>query len=240
MGRQPQRVQHQLAMAEAHALGGSGRTSGIEHRRLGVFVEIREFKTGAGAGKQGFVLVAERNGGIERCPFVINQDEMPYVCQTRRDLFDQREKLTVEQEHVGLGVNQGEGDLFGTQAHIHRLQDRPHHRHGKKTFQITVAVPVHHRHSCPGFHAKSAQTACQAADPLAQRAVSKAQAALIGDFLLRRKSQRRMQQMLDEQGIGIGRGGRLNDFDGHDEGDKSWKMSLMLLAVFSLQCPEIQ
>ena len=211
-----QRVQHQLAMAEANSLGLPGRPGGIEHSRLGVFVEIREVEIRGGRCKQRLVFGSKRHRRIkQRRSLIVDQDVMTDSFQAWRDLRDQREKLAVEQQHVGLGMNQGKGDLFGAQAHIHRLQDCPHHRDGEKAFQIAMAIPIHHRHGLPGFHAEAGQAAGQATDPLAQRAISKAQLALISDFLLWRERQWRMQQVLDEQRVGIGRRCWLNDFDGH-------------------------
>ena len=163
-----QRVQHQLAMAEANSLGLPGRPGGIEHSRLGVFVEIREVEIRGGRCKQRLVFGSKRHRRIkQRRSLIVDQDVMTDSFQAWRDLRDQREKLAVEQQHVGLGMNQGKGDLFGAQAHIHRLQDRPHHRDGEKAFQIAMAIPVHHRHGLPGFHAQAGQAAGQATDPLA-------------------------------------------------------------------------
>ena len=78
-----------------------------------------------------------------------------------------------------------------------------------------MTVPVHHRHRLPSLDAKARQSAGQTADTLTQRAVGETQLALIGNFLIRRRRQRGMQQLLDQQRVGIGRRRRLDDFHGH-------------------------
>ncbi|MBS1144435.1 MAG: hypothetical protein H6R14_1841 [Proteobacteria bacterium] len=219
-----QRVQHELAMAEIDALRVAGRAGRVEGRRLRVFVEIGEVVGGRCLGQHGLVLGGHRDRHSGHLGLIGEEHEGPDRFQRRRNLREDREEFAVDQQHVGLGVVQRVQDLLRAQADIHRLQDRPHHRHGEEAFEVAMAVPVHHRHGLPGLDAQPGQAVGQPADALVERAVVVAQPALVRDFLFRRDGQRRQQQLLDEQRILIGRRRGLDEFD--------WHASLPVLLLF--------
>jgi len=142
---------------------------------------------------------------------------MPHAFQSGRDRRQQRKEVAIDQQHIGLGVVESVENLLGIQAHIDRLQDGTHHRHGKEAFEIAMAIPVHDRHSVPGLDAEAGQPTGQTADPLTQRAVRVAHLSLVANLLLWRDRQGRVQQLLDEQRIGIRRRRGRHYFHGHDQ-----------------------
>ncbi|SAL88219.1 hypothetical protein AWB67_07553 [Caballeronia terrestris] len=68
-----------------------------------------------------------------------------------------------------------------------------------------MAVPVHHRDGGAVLRAELREAAGQARDALAERAVGHALVATVDDLLIGRLGERCVQQMLDQQRIGISR-----------------------------------
>ena len=97
-------------------------------------------------------------------------------------------------------------DLIVRQAHVDRLQDGTHHGNGEIAFQIAVTVPVHHGDGAAVPRAELAQPAGEPRDALAQRRVGHPHLSAIDDFLVRRLKEWRVEQLLDQQWIGVGRG----------------------------------
>ncbi len=139
----------------------------------------------------------------------MDQHQGFYRFQLVRKGGQEGQEFAIDQEHVGPGVVQGVQQLILGEAHIHRLQHRPHHGHGEKAFQIAVAVPVHDSHRFARFHPQPGQAVGQSADALFQIPVGVTHLVPIDDFLIRMLGQGRVEQVLDEQGKGIGgrRGG---------------------------------
>ena len=219
-GGTTQGMQHQLAVAEINPLRIAGRTGGVEGGGLGVFVEIGEVELAVGSSQQGFVFAGHRQRCGRDLGFVADQHEGLHRFQLAGDLLQDGEELAIDQQHVGLGVVQRVQDLLRAEAHIHRLQDGTHHRHGEEAFEVTMAVPIHHRHRLAGFDTEAGQHVGQPADTLVQRTVGVAQLALVGDLLRRRDGQRGEQQLLDEQRIAVGGRRRLDELDWH--GGSPW------------------
>ena len=142
-----ERVQHELPMAEIDALGQTGGAGGVEGRGAGIFVEIGEVVAARRRRQQGFVLAGV--GYLEaahRRAIVGDQDELLHRFELILDDRQNRDEFDVDRNNVSLGVIQRVQNLFRRQAHIHRLQHRAHHRHGKEGFQVAMTVPVHDRH----------------------------------------------------------------------------------------------
>ncbi|MNN33516.1 hypothetical protein D3C81_1472780 [compost metagenome] len=127
-------------------------------------------------------------------------------------LFDQGQEVVMHQHQVILGVVHGEEHLLRRQANVHGVQYRADHRHGKETLQVAVAVPVEQGHGVPGLDAGGGQGVGQAADPLIEGLVAVAQFVGVDDFPPWLVAHPGQQQLLDQQRIGIGAGGRWNDF----------------------------
>ena len=114
-------------------------------------------------------------------------------------------------DNVGLGMVQRVENLLRRQAHIYRLQHRAHHRHGEKGFEIAVAVPIHESHGIALPDAELLQAVGQPPQALEKLAIGEARMIAIDDLLIARRRHRRMQQLLDQQRIGIR---RRRDFNG--------------------------
>ncbi len=194
-------VQHQLPVGEVHALGQAGGAGGVEGGGAGVFVQLREIEFSRGLLQQGFVLAGNVQLGIQVAAFVVQQhvafDGFDAVFQ----LFENRQKLPVHQNHVVLGVVQGVENLFRAQAHVHRVQHRAHHRDGEERFQVTVGVPVHHRHGVTCLHAGCSQHVGQPRDTLIQGAVVVTQLVTVDDLAGALVAHAGQQQALDQQRV---------------------------------------
>ena len=94
-------------------------------------------------------------------------------------------------------------DLLIRQANVDRLQDRAHHGNGEERLQEPVRVPVEHPDGVAGPHAERRKAAREPVDSLLQRAIGEPLLVAIDDLLIRRMQHRGVQQMLDQQRIGI-------------------------------------
>ena len=90
-------------------------------------------------------------------------------------------------------------DLFMREAHIHRLQDRAHHRDGEKRLQKPMGVPIHHADSVARTHAHFLQSARQTTDAVAQHVIGETLLIAVDDLLIRRMQHRRVKKVLDQR-----------------------------------------
>ncbi|MNY51831.1 hypothetical protein D3C86_1874550 [compost metagenome] len=97
------------------------------------------------------------------------------------------------------------------------MQYRADHRYSKEAFQIAIAVPVEQRHGVTGFYAGGRQGVGQFANSFVERLVVVAQFVGIDDFPTRLIALTGKQQLLDQQGIGIGAFGGRNYFCRHHD-----------------------
>ena len=134
-----------------------------------------------------------------------------------RELFDQRQEVGVEQHRRRAAVDDRVGDVLGNEADVHRLHHRAHHRDGEVAFVIAVAVPFEDGDDVALVDADLGEAARKPADALAKLPVGPAAKVAVDDLLIGRARHRRMQKMLDEQGIGVGRRRRRNDLDRHGD-----------------------
>ena len=113
----------------------------------------------------------------------------------------QPDELAVDQHEAVLGVVHGVEDLFRRQAHVDGVDHRADHRDGEHAFQITMAVPVHHRHGIAGLDAGRRQHVGQPCDPFDQGRIAVAQLVAVNDlagFLITSAGH---QQPFDQQRI---------------------------------------
>ncbi|MNL60881.1 hypothetical protein D3C87_1847340 [compost metagenome] len=123
----------------------------------------------------------------------------------------------MHQHQVILGVVHGEQHLLRRQANVHRVQHRADHRHGEEAFQVAVAVPIEQGHGVTGLDPGRRQRIGQAANTLVEGLVAVAQLVGVDDFPARLVAHAGQQQLLDQQGIGIGAVGGRNYFCRHHD-----------------------
>ena len=202
-------MQYQLTVGEVHTLGQPGGTGGVKGGGAGVFIQLGEIITGRRLGQQVLVLtgdgqriaafhavVVEQNVGLHRLDAVLHR-------------FQDRQEFAVHQDGVILGVVDGVEHLFRAEPHIHGVQYRPHHGNGEKRLQVTVGVPVHHRHGVAGLDALGCQGAGQTVYPLFKFPVGKIPIT-VGDGLLRRLAHAGFENAVDYQRRLHGGGGALD------------------------------
>ena len=132
------------------------------------------------------------------------------------DLFDQRQKVDVEQYRRCARIVEHVCDVVRGQADVDRLKDGAHHGYGEIALVVAVAVPIEDGDHVALFDADLGQPAGEAADALAEGAIAPAPKVAVHDFLIGRSNHWRVEQMLDEQRIGISRRRGLDDLDRHE------------------------
>ena len=84
------RVQNQLTMTEVDAFWHTGRAGGVEGRRAGVLIEIREVELGGGSGQKLLILACQGHMGLRRLVAVVKQNEVMNSIDTPLDRFQNR------------------------------------------------------------------------------------------------------------------------------------------------------
>ncbi|MCY1246829.1 hypothetical protein D9M72_601020 [compost metagenome] len=97
------------------------------------------------------------------------------------------------------------------------MQHRADHRHGEEAFQVAVAVPIEQGHGVTGLDPGCGQRIGQAANTLVESLVAVAQLVGVDDFPARLVAHPGQQQLLDQQGVGIGAFGGWNYFCRHHD-----------------------
>ena len=95
------------------------------------------------------------------------------------------------------------------------MQHCAHHWDRKKRFEKPVAVPVEDADRIAGLDAELFQRGRKPSDALSELTVGKARSIAINDLLIRRLQQRRVPQLLQDQGILIGGLGDLDQPSDH-------------------------
>ena len=116
----------------------------------------------------------------------------------------------MHQDDIIFGMIDRVEDLVRREAHIDRMQDGTDHWYSKKTFQITMAVPVHNRHGVARFNAKSGERVRKTTDPFAKGAVVKTQVIAVDNLLFGIINHRISEKVFNQQRVGICRGGSFN------------------------------
>ena len=209
-------MQHDLAMAEMNRFGPAGGSRRVEHGRAGVLVEIGEREIGRADRQQRLVFNLDWEVGRRRLRPVVHQHVVLHRLQMGRELLDQRQEVGVEQDRGRAAVDDRVGDVFGHEADVHRLHHGAHHRDREVALVVAVAVPFEDRDDVALVDADLGEAAGEPSDPFAEIAIGAAAKVAVDDFLVGRARHRRMQKVLDEQWIGVGRRRRRNDPDRHD------------------------
>ncbi|MNN41997.1 hypothetical protein D3C81_1561490 [compost metagenome] len=105
----------------------------------------------------------------------------------------------------------GVEDLLRRQAHVDGVHHRADHRDGEHAFQVAVAVPVHHRHGVTGLYPGFGQHIGQPGDALVELWISQPQLIAVDDLAGLFIAAARHQQALDQQRVGVGALGGLDD-----------------------------
>ncbi|MNF85529.1 hypothetical protein D3C84_679280 [compost metagenome] len=209
-----QGVQDQLAVGEIHAFRVAGSARGVEKGRHRVFIEIGKVVLVCGPGQQVFIFPQHRQRRGSGC--VVRKLQVTFDgVELPVNLFNQRQEIVMHEHQVVLGMVHGEEHLIRRKTDVHGMQHRADHRHGKETFQVAMAIPVKQGHRVPGLDAGSGQGVGQLAYPLVERLVAVAQLVGIHDFPARLVAHAGQQQLLDQQGIGVGAVGGRNYFCRH-------------------------
>ena len=211
-----QGVQHDLAMAEEDALRPARRPGRMKGGRAGVFVEIGERIVRRAERQQGLIFAFDREVGFRRLGAVVHEDVGLDRLQVILEFLHQRQKVSVEEDRRRAAVVDRVGDVLGRKAHVDHLQDSAHHRHCEIALVIAVAVPFEDGDDVALIDANLGKTAGEPPDALAEGPVGVASEIAVDDLLIRRAHHRGVQEMLDQQRIGIGRRRRRNDLDRHD------------------------
>ncbi|MNC20255.1 hypothetical protein D3C75_681990 [compost metagenome] len=182
-----------------------------------MLVEIGEVELRLGSRQQFFVLTQQRH--ILRCGVAFAEaNETLHRRQVIAQLRHQRQEIVMYQDQAVLGMVHGVAHLLGGQPHVHRVQHRPQHRHGKEALQRPVAVPVEQGHGVARLDPGGGQHIGQPLNAFEQRGVGVAQLVGVDDFLVGLVAHARQQQALDQQRIGIGLLGRGHDARGNHVG----------------------
>ncbi|MNG95261.1 hypothetical protein D3C79_542920 [compost metagenome] len=206
-----QRVQHQLAVAEIHALGVTGGASGVEGSGHRVLVEIREVVARAGSSQQ-LLILADQTGQFGSLVRAIGQQQgLVDSGQLPGDGLVQADEVAVDQHHAVFGVVHGVEDLLRRQAHVDGVHHRADHRDGEHAFQVAMAVPVHHCHGITGLDPGLGQHIGQACNALVELWIRQPHLVAVDDFAGLFIATAGHQQALDQQWIGIGALGGLDD-----------------------------
>ena len=187
-------------MAEIHPLWLPCRACGVESRRARPLVEVREDKERRAGFDQRLVFAGHRQRRRRQFEPVVEQDEAGHVRQPGRQRLDQRQEIDIEKHSRCAGFLQCVEQLLRRQGDVRRLQHSAHHWDREVAFMVAVGVPLQHRNDVAGLDAKIGQRTGQAPQSMAELPVGMPVLA-IDDNLVGRAGQRRVQQMLDEQGI---------------------------------------
>ena len=199
--RKGQRVQHQLAVGIADPLWVTRGAGGIKQRRPGVFVEIG--KVDRVCHRHQRLILPGKAVGQRGIRPVGQQDKFGRAGKAGDQRHQQWQKILMHQNGVITGMVDGVQDLFRRQPHVDGVQRRPRHRNGEETFQIAVAVIIHHRDGGAWPQPQPGQRATQTAETPVKGGIGHGMVA-VADRLIPACRQRGMQQLTDQKRIVIG------------------------------------
>ncbi|MNI52303.1 hypothetical protein D3C73_1070690 [compost metagenome] len=105
----------------------------------------------------------------------------------------------------------GVEDLLRRQTHVDGVHHRADHRDGKHAFQVSVAVPIHHRHGVTGLDPGFGQHVGQAGDTLIELWIGQPQLVAVDDLAGLFIAAAGHQQAFDQQRKAVGALGGLDD-----------------------------
>jgi len=176
-----------------------------------VFVEVGEIVLRARASQQLFILADQvRQGRLGVRPIGQQHGALDRGQLAGNGLV-QLDEVAVDQHQPVFGMIHGVKNLVGREAHVDGMHHRPDHRDGEHTLKVAVAVPVHHCHGVTGLDASFAQHVGQLRDALVQLGVGQPHLVPVDDLTGFFVAAGRHQQALDQQGVGIGVVGGLEE-----------------------------
>ncbi len=149
------RVQRHLAMAEIDAFRPASGAARVERRRLGVFVKIRKIEFGGRRGEHVLVVSCDAALVDTKVIAVRHHDDCLDLGQSGADGGEEINEILVDKQRRSASVLDRVDDLLVRQTHIHRLQDRAHHRNGEERLEEAVCVPIEHSDRVAGAHAEA-------------------------------------------------------------------------------------
>ncbi len=112
-GQNPEGVQYQLPVTEVNPLGQAGGAGGVKSRRPGVLIKISKIKMVRGGIEQRFIFPFKIQRRFDLLLSILEQ-HVPLDCvDTALDLFQNGQKLLVDQQVVIFGVVNGVQNLLG-------------------------------------------------------------------------------------------------------------------------------
>src|SRR5215467_11273237 len=198
-------MQNELPVAEVDALRKAGSPGRIESRRLRVLVKIGKLVIRRSSRHKFLVLADKTELTDGRCLAVTEDYKLIDLRKPRQDRMDKFDELIIDEQRRRACMIDRVGDLFRRQADVDRLKHRSHHRDREKGLEKSVAVPVQHSDRVTRSNTDLSQRARQPPDAVPKLAVSQSSEIAVDDLLLRRLHQRSVEQLLDKQGIRIGR-----------------------------------
>ncbi len=197
-------VQHQLPVTVVDALGVARGAGGVKRRGAGVLVEVTEL-VGAVAGRQQrLVARGELDAGGRRRVGLADEHESFHRAHLGPDRLEQRQEVLVHEDQVVVRMIDRVENLLRRQAHVDAVKHGAHHRYREEALEVAVTVPVEHRYRISGAHPERFETGRQLPDAPAQCEVVVAHAIAIDDLAPGCIGQGRVQQLLDEQRVGVG------------------------------------
>ncbi len=204
-------MQNQLAVAVVDAFREAGSASRVKRRRLDVFVKVGKHEIWR-RRREKLLVFAHQLESASHWGFTVGQDDQPLdVGQLGQKRLHEVCELVIDEKSRRTRVIDRVGYLLGRQPHVDRLQDNAHHRDGKKGFKESVAIPIENSDGVAGTYADPLESACKSADAFAKFEIGETLQVAIDDLLTRGLGKRRVQQLLDQQRIVVGRGGN-DDF----------------------------
>ncbi|MNO98997.1 hypothetical protein D3C76_907590 [compost metagenome] len=155
-------------MAEHHALGETGSTSGIENAQQGIAMAPRILHRGA-RGNQCFV-VEHAGRGVA----VTGVDDRTQCLRCLDDLAGQGNEVVIDNQHAGLRVIQRIDDLGHAPADIDRIEHRVGPGHCLVVLDVALGVEREYGHSIAAGDAQGLQGAGEAGDAVAELCVGNA------------------------------------------------------------------
>ena len=153
--RRGHRVQPRRAVRVDDALGVARRARGVTHDRGGALVELGPLEAGLLGREEGLV--------VDRLAEHAASSSGPWtmMCLTvgiwSRTFAKRRDQRSVDDDDRVLGVVDDEGQLFGEEPDVERVQDGAHARDGEVGLHVRLVVPHERRHAVTGLHAEFAQ-----------------------------------------------------------------------------------
>lgn len=176
-----------------------------------MFVEVGEIVLRARPSQQLLILADQVGQGRMGIHPVGQQHSALDRGQLAGNGLVQLDEVTVDQHQAVFGVIHGVENLVGREAHVDGMHHCTDHRDGEHALKIAVAVPVHHCHGVAGLHAGFAQHVGQLRDALAQLCIGQSHLVPVDDLTGLFVAAGRHQQALDQQGVGVGVVGGLEE-----------------------------